>query len=130
MVAAIPKSTGAQGIGVGEYQSELSIPLTHSVLPLQALPTYNVSRDLPTFVESSEDVRVGVILGWLITTLKHLFSTHIKIKGVCLMKALKFKYTGENTVYPHTPLIAVKNYSYLHRSCQYIPIMLDTWPCD
>ena len=52
-------------------------------------------------LESSEDVGVGMIWEELLTTAKHLYSTHLKIKGICSLKALKFerlKYTGENTV--------------------------------
>ena len=54
-------------------------------------------------LELSEDVEVGMIWGELLTTSKHLCSTHLKIKGICSLKGLKFKrlqYTGENTAMP------------------------------
>ena len=52
-------------------------------------------------LEFREDVAVGVIWEELLTTSKFLCSTYSKIKGICSLKALKFKclkYTGENTV--------------------------------
>ena len=65
-------------------------------------------------LESSEDVGVRF---WeeLITTSKHLCSTHLKIKGVCSLKALKFKhleYTGENTgtVVKHFFIVTINTY--------------------
>ena len=51
------------------------------------------------FREFCEDVGVGVVGEELLTTSKLLCSTYLKIKGICSMKALKFKYlmyTGEN----------------------------------
>ena len=44
--------------------------------------------------------RGGAIWVELLTTSKLLSSTYVKIKGICYLKALKFKclkYTGENT---------------------------------
>ena len=54
-------------------------------------------------LEFSEDVGVGAIWEELLTTLKLCF-TYLKVKGVCLLKALKFKhlkYAGENTDHHH-----------------------------
>ena len=51
-------------------------------------------------IELSEDVGVGMIREELLTTSKHLCSTHLKIKAICSLKALKFeclKCTEENT---------------------------------
>ena len=51
-------------------------------------------------LELCEDVGVGEIWEELLTTSKLLCSTYLKIKGICSLKALKFKhlkYTGENT---------------------------------
>ena len=50
----------------------------------------------------------------LLTTSKHLYSTHLKIKGICSLKALKFKclkYTGENTdlIFGHCGKAIVKH---------------------
>ena len=45
---------------------------------------------------------MSVILEGLLTTSKLLCSTYLKIKGICLLKVLKFKclkYTGENTTW-------------------------------
>ena len=46
---------------------------------------------------------MGEIWEELLITLKLLCSTYLKIKGICLLKALKFKrlkYTAENTASP------------------------------
>ena len=52
-------------------------------------------------LESFEDVGVGAILGGVNNHIKALMLHPLKkIKGVCSLKALKFKqlqYTGENT---------------------------------
>ena len=51
-------------------------------------------------LEFSEDVGVGEIWEELLTTSKLLCSTYLNIKGICSLKALKFKrlkYTRKNT---------------------------------
>ena len=51
-------------------------------------------------IQFSEDVGVGVIWEELLTTSKLLCSTYLKIRGICSLKALKFKRLkciGENT---------------------------------
>ena len=40
---------------------------------------------------------VGAIWEELLTKSKLLCSTYLKIKGVCSLKAINLKYTGENT---------------------------------
>ena len=59
-----------------------------------------------------EGIGVGVIWEELLTISKLLFSTYLKIKGICSLKALKLKrlkYTGENTgfLYSYIELLIV-----------------------
>ena len=51
-------------------------------------------------LEVCDYIGVGVIWEELLAISKLLYSTYLKIKGICLLKALTFKrlkYTGENT---------------------------------
>ena len=51
----------------------------------------SVREGVQVSLEFCEDVEVGVILEELLTTSKLLCSTYLKIKGICSLKALKFK---------------------------------------
>ena len=51
-------------------------------------------------LEFCKDIGMGVVWEELLTTSKILWSTYLKIKGICSLNALKFKclkYIGKNT---------------------------------
>ena len=60
---------------------------------LSPLRNYKSITCTKIFLEFSEDVGVGIIWEELQTSSKDLCSTYLKIKGICSLKALKFKCT-------------------------------------